>query len=104
MAVYRVNNIPAPIRFGRMGLVERTVQNAKNLIMLRRGELPYDRTRGLDPDLYHLPVHEARDMLPREIDRVMMLEPDAAVVWTDCHLDERGELIIEADIEIDIEE
>jgi hypothetical protein len=38
------------------------------------------------------------------MDRVMMLEPDAAVVWTDCHLDERGELIIEADIEIDIEE
>ena len=56
MARYIIDNLPGPIDFEGTGMVRRTVQNCKNLLMLRMGEVPYDRLRGLNPALFDLPV------------------------------------------------
>jgi hypothetical protein len=42
-------------------------------------------------------------LLP-ELDRIMLWEPDVEIVDAECFLDENGEAIIEAVIEIDIDE
>ena len=104
MATYKIDNRPTPIDFESTGIIERTIQNAKNLLMLRMGEVPYDRYRGFDAALYDLPIQEMRQALLPELDRIMLWEPDVEVVDAECWLDENGEVVIEAVIEIDIDE
>ena len=49
MAQYIITNIPEQIDFEiDNDDVGRTLQNAKNLLMTRMGEVPYDRLRGFD--------------------------------------------------------
>jgi len=60
MPKFLINNRPAAIAFESESLTDRTVQNAKNLLMTRMGEVPYDRLRGFDPALYDLPMPELR--------------------------------------------
>lgn len=83
MAQYQIDNIPSPIDFQESDIRRRTLQNAKNLLMCRMGEVPYDRCRGFDPALYDLPVNEMREALLPELDRIMTYEPDAEVVAAD---------------------
>ena len=80
MAQYEITNLPEPIDFECSNSpLQRTLQNAKNLLMTRRGEVPFDRQRGLDPALYDLPIAEAKMRLMPELDRVMLWEPDVEV-------------------------
>ena len=49
MGQYKITNDPYSVDFSLTngnGLVRRTVQNAKNLLLCRMGEIPYDRYRG----------------------------------------------------------
>lgn len=104
MATYKINNRPARIDYEVTGLIDRTLQNAKNLLMTHMGEVPYDRYRGFDPALYDLPLTRLREELIEEADRIMLWEPDVEVVDADCYLDETNSVVIEITIEIDIEE
>lgn len=102
MARYMIDNRQAPIDFEADGIIPRTIQNAKNLLMCHKGEVPYSRTRGFDPALYDLPIQELREALLPELDRVMLWEPDAEIVEAECSIDADGSVYIRAIIEIDI--
>lgn len=106
MAIYTINNIASDIDFECGGdPVKRTVQNAKNLLMLRFGELPYNRLCGFDNELYDLPLPQLNDeTLMREIDRIMAWEPDAVAVDANATLNDEGQVIITCDIDVKIDE
>ena len=104
MAQYEVTNVPEPIDFEcSSSLLRRTLQNAKNLMMCKRGEVPFDRQRGLDPALYDLPIAEASEMLMPELDRVMLWEPDVEVVSGSIERERSGRTIIRCVIETQLE-
>lgn len=104
MAQYEITNIPEPIDFECSGsLLRRTLQNAKNLLMCRMGEVPFDRQRGLDPALFDLPLPEANERLMPELDRVMLWEPDVEVVSGTIERGSHGETIIRCVIETQLE-
>lgn len=104
MAQYQIDNVASPINFQEDDIILRTLQNAKNLLMCRMGEVPYDRYRGFDPALYDLPIDELRVELLPELDRVMMWEPDVEVVDAEATLLESGEVYIKVIIEVTINE
>ena len=105
MSQYIITNQQEPIEFEiKTDMVARTVQNAKNLLMTQMGEVPYDRLRGFDPALYHLPIDEMRMALLPELDRVMLWEPDVEVVEAAAEVDENKEIRITAIIEVGIDE
>lgn len=105
MARYTINNRPAPIEFeAGSDMTHRTLQNARNLLMTRMGEIPYDRYRGFDPSLYDLPLPVMQEKLLPELDRIMMWEPDVEVVDGQCAMDENGEIILTVTLEVTIDE
>lgn len=101
MAQYTINNQSAPIDFETKSFTGRTLQNAKNLLMIHVGEVPYDRMRGLDPAVYDRPIGQVRAILREEITRVMRWEPDAQVSNVRCEPVAGNRLYIEVDIQID---
>lgn len=104
MAQYVITNEPGRIDFEcDSDFTERTLQNAKNLLMLRKGEVPFDRQRGLDPALFDLPLSEAEEVLLPELDRVMLWEPDIEVVGAEMDANEAGETIIRCVVEMETE-
>ena len=52
MAHYQIDNMAYPINWEEKDPIQRTLQNAKNLLMCHMGEVPYDRYRGFDPALF----------------------------------------------------
>lgn len=102
MAVqYIVNNIPGEIDFsGGKTRVDRIVQNVKNLLLTRMGEVPYDRQRGFDRNLYDLPLNEFRDILMEELDRVLLWEPYAEAVSARILRTDETQVYFEVTIEI----
>ena len=104
MAQYTIDNLPSSIDFQESDVVLRTIQNCKNLLMCRMGEVPYDRLRGFDPSLFGLPFPEFENELLPELDRIMMWEPDAEVVDADATIMEDGEIYIQVTIDIPIGE
>lgn len=105
MAQYEITNEPGRIDFEcDSDLLERTLQNAKNLLMLRKGEVPFDRQRGLDPAIFDMPLSDAEEALLPELDRVMLWEPDVEVVSAEFDTNEAGETIIRCVIETDLED
>ena len=104
MAQYQIDNLPSPIDFQEEDIIKRALQNAKNLLMCRLGEVPFDRCRGLDPGIYDLPIEELRAELLPELDRVMAWEPDVEVVDAEATLLNDGQIYIKAIVEIDIDE
>ena len=106
MALYEIDNRPAPIDFesGFDDVVRQTIQNAKNLLMTRMGEVPYDRLRGFDVSLLDLPMDKIRMQIMPELDRLMMWEPDVEVSDAEVTLDENGEIYIRVILKIDIDE
>lgn len=106
MALYEIDNRPVPIDFECAfdNVVLQTVQNAKNLLMTRMGEVPYDRMRGFDASLLDLPMDKLRQQIMAELDRLMLWEPDAEVYDADVWLDENGEIYIKVILEINIGE
>lgn len=106
MAQYEIDNRPVPIDFecGFITPVQRTIQNAKNLLMTRMGEVPYDRYRGFDVSLLDMPMDKLRAALIPELDRLMLWEPDAEVVDAEATLDENGVIYIRVILEINLSE
>ena len=100
MALYQIDNIPSPIDFQGSDLVKRTLQNAKNLLMCHKGEVPYDRMRGFDPALYDLPIATLRQRLVPELDRVMAWEPDVDVTDAEATLLEGGSVYIKVILDV----
>ena len=100
MAQCQIDNITAPIDFQSRDPVQRTVQNAKNLLMCAMGEIPYDRFRGFDPALLNLPIEELRSELMPELDRLMLWEPDAEVADAAVTLLSNGSIYIKVIIEV----
>lgn len=100
MALYQIDNFPSPIDFQGSDLVKRTLQNAKNLLMCQKGEVPYDRMRGFDPKLYDLPMAELRQSLIPELDRVMAWEPDVDVTDAEATLLENGSVYIKVILDV----
>lgn len=81
MAQYVITDEPGEIDFEcDSDFIRRTLQNARNLLMCHKGEVPFDRLRGLDPTIFDLPLPEAEEALLPELDRVMLWEPDVEVV------------------------
>lgn len=100
MARYEINNIDAPIDFQGRDFTRRTLQNAKNLLMCRMGEVPYDRMRGLNQALFELPMSKLREELLPELDLVMMYEPDVEVVSAEAKLLDDGGLYIRCVLDV----
>lgn len=100
MAVYVVDNLPEPMTMRDGTMLQRTLRNVKNLLMIRKGDVPYDRLRGLDGALLDRPIQELRENLVPELDRVMKWEPDAEVVDADAWVDEQGQTVIRVAVEI----
>lgn len=107
MAMYEITNEPAPLDFECTmvsNMVERTIRNAKNLITLRMGDVPYDRQRGLNPAIFDLPYDEAEAVIVQELDRCLLWEPDAEVVNGWLEIMEDGETVVHCVIEIAFED
>lgn len=105
MAKYTITNQPEPIPFEENGsIVARTVQNAKNLLMTQMGEVPYDRLRGFNPALYHLPLPDMQAALLPEVNRLMMWEPDAKVAQATAAMLANGEILITVIIDVNVGE
>lgn len=101
MAKYQIDNRQQAISFEiDDDPVARTIQNCKNLLMTQMGEVPFDRLRGFDPALYHLPIDQMRNALLPELDRVMLWEPDASVVSATADMNEHKEIVITVILEI----
>lgn len=104
MARYQIDNIASPIYFGEDDPIRRTLQNAKNLLMCRMWEVPYDRFRGFDPDLFDKPIDAMRMELLPELDRIMMYEPDVEVVDAEVTLLDDGSVYIKVLLDVAIRE
>lgn len=103
MARYTIDSRPGPIDFEcNNDILLRTLQNCKNLLRCRMGEVPYDRMRSLNPAIFDLSVTEANEQILPEIDRVMGWEPDAEAVSAKVWLDETGETVITVVLEINL--
>ena len=100
MAKYQIDNSASHIDFQTGDMRKRTLQNAKNLLMCRKGEVPYDRYRGFDPALFDLPIDKLREALVPELDRVMMWEPDVKVLEAEATLLENGDVYIKVILEL----
>lgn len=91
MARYTIDTRPGPIDFECNGdAVMRVLQNCKNLLMCRMGEVPHDRRRGLNQAILDLPIPEANEVILPEVDRVFKWEPKAEAVSAKVSRDENG--------------
>ena len=102
MAQYEIDNVPAPIDFQEADIVQRALQNAKNLLMCHMGEGPYDRLRGFDAALFDLPFPDFENELLPELDRIMMWEPDVEVMDAEASMLDNGALYVKVTINIPI--
>lgn len=103
MALYTIDNRPGPIDFEcNSDILARTIQNCKNLLMCRKGEVPYDRMRGLNPAIFDLSIQEANEQILPEIERILGWEPDAQAVSAKVEADENGNTIITMVVKIDL--
>ena len=84
--------------------MQQTIRNAKNLLMTKMGEVPYDRLRGFDVSLLHLPMDKLRHEIMPELDRLMLWEPDVEISDAEVKLDDNGEIYIRVILEIRIGE
>lgn len=81
--------------------VRRTLQNARNLLMLTMGEVPYDRMRGIHPGLFEMSLAQAENVITQEVVRVLAWEPDIRVSAVRLLPETNGTdgmFIIEADV------
>lgn len=103
MAQYEITTEAIPLDFEstmEKDMLERTIRNAKNLLMTRRGEIPFDRQRGIDPTLFDIPINQAQDLIAAELDRVMLWEPDVEVADGWVERDENGETVVHCIVEV----
>ena len=98
MARFAIDSRAAPIDFEAPRGYERTIQNVKNLMMCRMGEVPYDRRRGIDPAIFDMGLIDAGGVVQPQ--PVLHGDPDARAVSATVSLDENGETVITAIVEI----
>ena len=98
MAVYEITNEARAVDFecGNNTTLARALQHGRNLLRLRRGELPFDRKRGFDWRLFDLPLADIQAPLNRELARLMQYEPDLTLVRGWVERTENGETVIHA--------
>ena len=101
MAQYEIDNVPYPIDFQETDHLKRTLQNAKNLLMCRMGEVPYDRMRGFDTDLFDLPISDFTNELTPELDRVLEWEPGVTVTKVETTMLDDGSMYIRVTVDVD---
>lgn len=104
MARFQIDNVASPINFQETDYIQRTLQNAKNLLMCRMGEVPFDRYRGFNARLYDLPIEQLREELMPELDRLMMWEPDVEVTDAEATLFSDGSVYIKVIVDVSDEE
>lgn len=107
MAFYEITTEEAPLDFEvtmESDMLERTLRNAKNLMMCRKGEVPYDRHRGLDPAIFDMPFGEADAVIVPELDRCLLYEPDVEVEDGWIETNENGESVVHCIVEINLDE
>ena len=101
---YIITNEPAAINFEldaeSINGEIRAVINAKNLLMTKMGEIPYDRQRGFNTALYDLPMGELQGKLMMELDRVMLWEPYVEVVEATILRYEESRVVFQVIIEV----
>lgn len=102
MALYQIDNVASPINWEAKDIIQRTLQNAKNLLMCRMWEVPYNRYRGLDPTLFDLPMSQLRMELMPELDRIMIQEPDVDVSDAEATILEDGSTYIKVILNVGI--
>lgn len=101
MGRYTINNIPMPIDFEcNSDNTLRTLQNCKNLIMCRMGEVPYDRMRGINPAIFDMSIEDAEEELLPEIDRVLGWEPDADAISATIEINSMGDTVITVEVDV----
>lgn len=101
MAQYEITNEQQEIDFECTNdETQRILQNAKNLLMCRMGEVPFDRQRGLNPAIFDMPVDEIMEELLPELDRVMLWEPGVEVASASVTFSKDGEIIIHCIVEL----
>lgn len=100
MAQYLITNQETPIDWKAEQDTQRILQNCKNLIMTRMGEVPYDRMRGLNPAIWDMPMKELNTQILPETDRVLAWEPRAKAVSASAGLDRNGETVISVVVEV----
>lgn len=100
---YDVDNRQYPITTSNKDRTQRILQNCKNLLMTKMGEVPYGRSRGFDQTLLDLPMNQLKVNLCRELDRVLLFVPEAELVDAECSLDEDGTVYIRMTVEIEEE-
>ena len=100
MAQYMIDNRPFEIDFTGGDGIDRILRNCKNLIMTKRGEIPYDRIRGLDDSIFHMPLSKVKEELMPIIDQALAWEPRAMAVSADANFDDNGDLIITIIVEV----
>ena len=99
---YIVTNAQEPIDFSPENETERILQNVKNLLRCKMGEVPFDRLRGYDPTIMDRPRTEIDGPMMREIDKVLMWEPRARMVKAECELLTDGETLITVTVDVDL--
>lgn len=104
MSRYTIDNRETPISWECESWVSRALQNCRNLLLLRMGDVPYDRLRGLDPALHDRPLTEVSTGLRQEIERLMLWEPDVRVAGVRARpegISPAAPLLIEVDLDVD---
>jgi len=100
---YEITNEGAEIDFEIPPEYEETriLQNVHNLLMTRKGEVPFDRERGFDHGIYDLPAERAEEELVPECVRVLLWEPRATLIDASGEWKEDGTMKITARISIE---
>lgn len=82
------------------GTVQRILQNCRNLLITKMGEIPYDRYRGIDMRIIDKPLTEVRDMIEAECDRLMLYEKRAKVISASAYVRDHHDLVVRVIIDI----
>lgn len=104
MAIYRVDSREASVNWEADGQLERTLQNVKNLLMTRAGEVPYDRLKGVRREVYDMPITQLNARLRQEMEWTLEQEEDAKLVACRAFIDADGATVIEVCVEIEVDE
>lgn len=99
--VYEIDSRPRGINWAAQGN-ERIVQNARNLLCMRLGEVALNRWRGIDAALSDVALAQAQDIAQSEIRRVLAWEPRARVLECGARIaeDSPGAFLLWARIEV----
>ncbi len=84
----------APVQFECETAQGRVLQNAKNLLTTRMGDVPYDRMRGLNPAVYDKPLPFVKAHIAEEIARVLAWEPDVRLIRVDIRQEKDGTVFV----------